>query len=176
MSTDRGKLIVESPNGNNRTYMLSDGIVVIGRSAECDIVLRDLKVSRKHAQLQITEEGLALTDLGSRIGTVVDGVPVDQATLGARSKINIGTYELKVLLPVDLDQQAGPEIEEYIEIEEGKEEPTIVESVGAGEVTLTHDGLEQSLTDTTVPRLAIYEAGNAREITITRRRVNHWPG
>ncbi len=166
MSTDRGKLIVESPNGNNRTFILSDGIVVIGRSAECDIVLRDLKVSRKHAQLQISEEGLALTDLGSRIGTVVDGVPVDQATLGARSKIKIGTYELKVMLPVKQDQQAGPEIEEYIEIEEGKEEPTVVESVGPGEVTLTHDGLEQSLTDTTVPRLAIYEAGNAREIPI----------
>ncbi|MEM7282431.1 MAG: FHA domain-containing protein, partial [Pseudomonadota bacterium] len=167
MSTDRGKLIVQSPNGNERIYILSDGIVVLGRSAECDVVLRDLKVSRKHAQLNISEDGLALRDLGSRIGTEVDGVPVDQATLGPRSKIKIGGYTLKVQLPVDQAKAADPNAEEYIEIEVGKDEPSIVESVGPGEVTLTHDGLEQSMTDTSVPRLAIYEAGAAREMTIS---------
>lgn len=171
MSTDRGKLIVQSPNGNERIYMLSDGMVVLGRSAECDIILRDLKVSRKHAQLNISEDGIALVDLNSRIGTEVDGVPVEKATLGARSKIKIGGYILEVRLPLSSEQQPDKELEEYIEIEAGKDEPSIVESVGPGEVTLTHDGLEQSMTDTTVARLAIYEAGVVREIPIVGEEI-----
>jgi pSer/pThr/pTyr-binding forkhead associated (FHA) protein len=47
--------------------------VVIGRGTECDVVIQDLKASRRHCQLSRKEDGFLLEDLGSRNGTFVNG-------------------------------------------------------------------------------------------------------
>jgi pSer/pThr/pTyr-binding forkhead associated (FHA) protein len=50
--------------------------VVIGRGVECDVVIKDLKASRRHCQLTRQPEGFLLEDLGSRNGTLVNGVKI----------------------------------------------------------------------------------------------------
>lgn len=49
--------------------------LVIGRDPECDIVIimPDKQVSRLHAQLKVTKEGIVLEDLGSKNGTHHNG-------------------------------------------------------------------------------------------------------
>ncbi len=65
------RLIVEGPEAT-----------VVGRSAACDLVVDDDRVSRRHAAFELREEppGSAprwvVTDLGSKNGTSVGGLPV----------------------------------------------------------------------------------------------------
>lgn len=47
--------------------------IVIGRGLDCDVVIKDVKASRRHCQLTRTESSFVLEDLGSKNGTYVDG-------------------------------------------------------------------------------------------------------
>jgi pSer/pThr/pTyr-binding forkhead associated (FHA) protein len=49
---------------------------VIGRDANCDIVIDDRQVSRFHVRLTPTSEGIMLEDLGSKNGSHCNGKPV----------------------------------------------------------------------------------------------------
>ncbi len=62
------------------------GSVVLGRAPECDIVLEDPSVSRRHARLSLDHEVL-LEDLGSANGTFVRDV-ADPSTQDATHKLD----------------------------------------------------------------------------------------
>jgi DNA-binding winged helix-turn-helix (wHTH) protein len=53
-----------------------DGAVVLGREAGCEIVVSDRQVSRYHARLTSSPEGIILEDLGSKNGTHYNGGPL----------------------------------------------------------------------------------------------------
>lgn len=55
--------------------------VVIGRAPDCDVVIQDLKASRRHAQLTRKVDGFLLEDLGSRNGTLVNGAKIKEPIL-----------------------------------------------------------------------------------------------
>ena len=55
--------------------------VVIGRAPDCDVVIQDLKASRRHCQLTRKESGFLLEDLGSRNGTLVNGTKITSPML-----------------------------------------------------------------------------------------------
>jgi hypothetical protein len=68
----------------------------IGRSRDCDIVLADGNVSRRHAEVLPTEDGWSVSDLGSTNGVVVNGRRIAGATaLRAGDRIELGTSELR---------------------------------------------------------------------------------
>ncbi len=50
--------------------------VVLGRDSTCDIVIPDRQVSRYHARITPTNEGMILEDLGSKNGTNCNGSPL----------------------------------------------------------------------------------------------------
>src|SRR5512146_3205824 len=50
--------------------------MVLGREATCDVVISDRQVSRFHARLTPTPEGIILEDLGSKNGTHHNGNPL----------------------------------------------------------------------------------------------------
>jgi hypothetical protein len=68
---------------------------VIGRSRECDIVLGDANVSRRHAEIRPIGGGWAVTDLGSTNGVRVNGVAVGGAghQLQGGDRVDIGTVQ-----------------------------------------------------------------------------------
>jgi DNA-binding winged helix-turn-helix (wHTH) protein len=51
-----------------------DHTLVLGREATCDVVVADRQVSRFHARLTPTPEGVMLEDLGSKNGTHHNGI------------------------------------------------------------------------------------------------------
>lgn len=68
---------------------------VVGRSRDCDIVLADSNVSRRHAEIRPIGGGWAITDLGSTNGVRVNGVAVGGAghQLQGGDRIDIGTVQ-----------------------------------------------------------------------------------
>jgi len=50
--------------------------IVLGREASCDVVVVDRQISRFHARITPTGEGMILEDLGSKNGTHLNGVPL----------------------------------------------------------------------------------------------------
>jgi pSer/pThr/pTyr-binding forkhead associated (FHA) protein len=78
---------------------LSEGEFVLGRSAECQLSLDDPLVSRRHALLLVTREGVTIEDLQSRNGITVNGHHVvGKMSLSSGNKIGIGSQELILLL------------------------------------------------------------------------------
>ena len=48
--------------------------IVLGRESTCDVVIADRQMSRFHARLTPTTEGVILEDLGSKNGTQHNGI------------------------------------------------------------------------------------------------------
>ena len=57
---------------DGREYQLQPGVLRIGRAADNNVVLRDEKVSRHHAEIRTDRRGSAIVDLGSTNGTYID--------------------------------------------------------------------------------------------------------
>jgi ABC-type multidrug transport system ATPase subunit len=70
------------------------GVTTIGRSAACEIVLADLLVSRRHAQVHQQGAIYQLVDLGSTNGTYHNGRRINRATLQPGDRVSIGHVEL----------------------------------------------------------------------------------
>src|SRR3990170_3412833 len=62
-----------------QTYSFESGEVVIGRSPDCQIELRDNSISRKHAKVVVDDGGVRILDLKSKNGIKVNDVPVEEA-------------------------------------------------------------------------------------------------
>ncbi|GAA5020940.1 hypothetical protein GCM10025734_75640 [Kitasatospora paranensis] len=66
-------------------------VVRIGRALDNDLVVEDLSVSRRHAELRARSDGrYEIADVGSHNGTFLNGQPVLQAIVGAGDLIGIG--------------------------------------------------------------------------------------
>src|SRR5919109_5532788 len=70
--------------------------LVVGRAPMCDVVIDDVSVSRTHARLRADNGRLVVTDLGSRNGTIVDGVSVRQAELQPGAVVAFGGVPVRV--------------------------------------------------------------------------------
>ena len=67
-----------------------DRPLVLGRVHGADLVIRDARASRRHAELAPAGDGLRLRDLGSANGTLVDGEPASDVLLRGGEEIRIG--------------------------------------------------------------------------------------
>jgi hypothetical protein len=69
----------------------SEREVVLGRSRECDCVIAEASVSRRHAGLRRDGTRWVLRDLGSRNGTRVNGVRLlDEAQVAPGDRVSFG--------------------------------------------------------------------------------------
>jgi hypothetical protein len=80
-----------------RTFELRPGEVVIGRSSGCHLVLDDALVSRRHAQIVITDTSAVIEDFGSANGVFVNGRRVaNSELLRAGDQLQIGKQQFVV--------------------------------------------------------------------------------
>ncbi|MGC4094190.1 MAG: FHA domain-containing protein [Polyangiaceae bacterium] len=78
------------------------GETLLGRSPYCSIVLEDARVSRQHAAIRMTAEGISIEDLGSRNGTLVNGEKISGSRrLNAGDVVQLGAQRLEVELATD---------------------------------------------------------------------------
>jgi FHA domain-containing protein/type III secretion system (T3SS) inner membrane Yop/YscD-like protein len=87
----RGQALLVSEGRRNA---LHGDRAMVGRSRECDVVVSDPNVSRRHIELRRGERGWAAIDLGSTNGMKVNGRRVSHAELEPGDRITIGVTEL----------------------------------------------------------------------------------
>jgi S1-C subfamily serine protease len=71
---------------------------ILGRVQGCDLVIRDERASRQHAELRVEPAGgVRVVDLGSANGTFVDGRKVGEALLAGGEELVVGGVEIAVM-------------------------------------------------------------------------------
>jgi hypothetical protein len=80
-----------------RTFELRPGEVLIGRSSSCHLVLDDGLVSRRHAQIVVTDERAVVEDFDSANGVFVNGRRVaGSEPLNAGDQLQVGKQQFVV--------------------------------------------------------------------------------
>jgi pSer/pThr/pTyr-binding forkhead associated (FHA) protein len=120
--------IILKEAANPVTYNLSEDVITIGRSKENNIVLKNIKSSRRHARIERVGATYQITDLGSGNGTKVNGKKIDFHTLKKGDEIKIGDA-LLTLKAIDDGADA-------MDADEGEEELKIA---GDDEIKLQDD-------------------------------------
>jgi len=75
------------------------GLMEVGRALECDISILEPSLSRKHAELEVRDGALVLTDLGSANGTYVNGNKVEEVHLRDKDVVQFQTIRFIVIAP-----------------------------------------------------------------------------
>ena len=83
-------LELEEGPGRRRQTPIAPLPFVIGRQAECALVLRDARISRNHARILKEDDGYVIEDLGSRNGVFVNGERVRRRRLASLDRIEFG--------------------------------------------------------------------------------------
>jgi len=81
--------------GEGRTWLLEGAVTVIGRSRQCDVVLTDPNISRRHAEVRRDADQYLLVDLDSTNGLMVNGREVKRAALAEGDRLQLGTTQLR---------------------------------------------------------------------------------
>jgi len=106
--------------GNNREIELKPE-TMLGRHAECDVLLTEGHTSRRHAKLMLLPDGAWIEDLGSSNGTFINGARITgkvRLSSGDRLRFDIEEYDFRIteaalepipppLLPDDDDDDDG---------------------------------------------------------------------
>jgi serine phosphatase RsbU (regulator of sigma subunit) len=71
-------LRLASANGPPEWFPLRGDRIVLGRSRDCDLILPDVLLSRRHAELVRADNGWLLRDLGSLNGTRLNGARLEK--------------------------------------------------------------------------------------------------
>jgi len=145
-----GKLILSKADGLNQEFILNKSLVTLGRATTNDIVLVEGRVSRYHAQVRYTEDGVILSDLNSANGIWVNGQRI------AETKLQPGdTFEI-----------SGCVLQYLAAAQDTREEATLINSENELELTLHQLTVPLSLNDTSLPRLVIHAPDRTWELTL----------
>ncbi len=85
-----GRLRVLKGTQDSMIFVLKDSSVTVGRGEECDVMINDIKASRKHVRIDYTKEGWLVTDLGSANGIFYHGEYVRKCHLQSGQHFAIG--------------------------------------------------------------------------------------
>jgi DNA-binding CsgD family transcriptional regulator len=83
-------LVLRSSDVPLLQFTIAEKECVLGRASECDFVVKHESVSRKHAQLSLEDERLAVVDLESLNGIFVNGRRVKKVLVSPRQSIRFG--------------------------------------------------------------------------------------
>ncbi|HEU4663918.1 MAG TPA: FHA domain-containing protein [Dokdonella sp.] len=95
-----------------KTFAVTDN-AVIGRQPDCDIPIPAEEVSRHHARLKVTTDGVLVEDMGSANGTYINDKRTQSGLLKPGEELRLDTVRFLLITPgMDARQQsAGPRSE-----------------------------------------------------------------
>jgi len=147
-------------------WKVGDTALKIGRTADNHVVIDNLSVSRLHATVEMSPEGLVVRDHGSANGTLVNGARVEHAILSHGDIVTIGKHNLvcRVAAP-DGSVAADPVLFESTLLGGAEDRPGPI----ANPATLTETSRERERTYTLDRGLMIIGSDEAADI-VTRGR------
>jgi pSer/pThr/pTyr-binding forkhead associated (FHA) protein len=92
------KLVMFTEQGERREFEIRGGKATVGRNKECHIQIGLGVVSRRHCQLVLKGDKLAVKDLGSSNGTYVNNGRVQEAEMDAGDTLTIGPVIFTVVV------------------------------------------------------------------------------
>lgn len=108
------RMVLRTVGGGGEVYASSAERLVVGSDERADVVLADHSVSRFHCEIGELAGRVRVRDLGSRNGTLVEGVPVLEAWLPNGATLTVGRTKLrfeigdaKVTLPLGKQDRFG---------------------------------------------------------------------
>ncbi|HAU38627.1 MAG TPA: hypothetical protein DCX07_13045 [Phycisphaerales bacterium] len=84
------KLVMFKSTGQRKDFPLTRDATVIGRGENCDLQIPLLAVSRRHCELVLDGESVAVKDLASSNGTYVNNRRVNEQKLQAGDRLVVG--------------------------------------------------------------------------------------
>lgn len=104
------KLIVASGKSAGRSIAIKRNQLLIGRAEQCDVRPLSEEVSRRHCAITVGPAEVWVEDLGSRNGTLVNGVKITERTKVVDGDIvKVGSLELRVSCSAPAPQGGGSE-------------------------------------------------------------------
>ena len=85
--------VVETPSVS---FRLAAGTCLIGTSKGAHLMLSEPTVSRQHCEVELTQEGVVVSDLSSRNGTYYLGRRVERIVLGPGSSFSVGGVQIAI--------------------------------------------------------------------------------
>jgi len=92
-----GVLVVRGGEQAGDRFVLDGETTRLGRHPDSEIMLDDITVSRRHADVERTGEGYVVSDAGSLNGTYVNQQRIDRAVLHHGDELQIGKFRLVLL-------------------------------------------------------------------------------
>ena len=97
------QLVIAEGKEAGREFEFDQASVLIGRTNECDVILYETGVSRKHAQISEEEGSFFIEDLGSSNGTRVNGETISgRLALKSGDAISLGPVSFN-FKPVEIE-------------------------------------------------------------------------
>lgn len=162
------RLLWQSPEGKELETLVKTVITTIGRSKDCDVVILDTRLSRKHAEIRYDGDTFIIADLGSANGTYLNGERIQEP-------LSLQDHDLIKAGPVEFRFEYIPVPEKFIGVAIPKRSTLIVPEpeaipwmeVRSGPQKGTHFELTQD-------RLFVGRAGRGQrwDITLQDRAVS----
>src|SRR4030042_1429232 len=94
------RLTVRKDGEDEKEYQISRPAIQIGRANDCDVILNDRLVSRKHAVLSFDQKADVWTveDLGSSNKTYLNGEAVAKGQVKTGDELKIGAFSIELNL------------------------------------------------------------------------------
>jgi pSer/pThr/pTyr-binding forkhead associated (FHA) protein len=137
--------LILKENGATSTLQMEQDVIAIGRSKENNIVIKNIKASRRHARIERIGATYQITDLGSGNGTKVNGKKIDFQALNKGDEIAIGDARI-TLKAIDDGPDAMDAPEDEIKLQETDDKLDLVD-----EPTQQWDEVETEVQAPSVP-------------------------
>ena len=104
-------IVLQHQQGNGASWKLGPDPLIIGRSDACDIRLFDASMSRRHAKIWLEGSKVRVEDLRSSNSTLVNGIPIESATLQPGDLLAAGAHVFQVSeeAPPETERKSGPD-------------------------------------------------------------------
>ena len=94
LNPESAMLIIHRGANRGERFLINSPETTIGRSSDNDVVLDDVTVSRKHANIRRAGERFELIVLGSLNGTYVNNNSIARATLSSGDEVQFGKFHM----------------------------------------------------------------------------------
>ena len=120
------RLVALNTRYQGQEFVVTEPVATIGRSADCDIRIDQVSVSRYHARIEDKGAGFMVRDLGSRNGIKINDIDLPQSELRHGDVLCVGEVQLRFELtasaaPGSASPPSGPPAAEEVRPMTGKD-------------------------------------------------------